>query len=84
MELFKAELQRYIRSETDLQSLKTVIQTTLISDPQNADRIKEGLTKLVKAGHLEAAVAKELTETVDYFVARHKAPSPKGGYRGCH
>ncbi|WP_415896076.1 protein kinase domain-containing protein [Neptuniibacter sp. PT34_22] len=77
MELFKAELQRYIRSETDLQSLKTVIQTTLISDSKNADRIKEGLTKLVKAGHLEAAVAKELTETVDYFVARHKAPSPE-------
>ena len=69
MELFKAELQRFIRSETDLQSLKTVIQTTLISDPKNADRIKEGLTKLVKAGHIESAVAKELTETVDYFVA---------------
>jgi len=70
MELFKAELQRFIRSETDLQSLKTVIQTTLESDLEHAARIKDGLNRLVLAGHIDAAIAKELTDTVDQVVER--------------
>ena len=73
MELFKTELQRFIRGETDLSSLIQAIQTTLETDIEQAARIKDGLKKLENAGHLTPEVTAELLIATEQCVLRAEA-----------
>ena len=72
MDLFKAELQRFIRGESSRDELERAIVETLRESPDLAERIKAGLVKLSAAGHLESEVAAEISEFANQVIVEQQ------------
>ncbi|WP_261845063.1 protein kinase domain-containing protein [Aliamphritea ceti] len=77
MELFKAELQRFIRGESDQASLVAAIESALNENPEYAARINSGLQRLADAGHLAPDVVAELVQYTESFSQRDSEDSTR-------
>jgi|GEM_PF-900656 len=63
MDLFKTELQKFLKGESSLEVLESALRHTAGSQPEQLERLCQGLQKMAEAGHLDESLAQDLIES---------------------